>query len=53
MWEPVVPIHRRPLFTHINAPYMLKKLVVDKVDAEDGQYNVLHLGTGMLEECPE
>lgn len=50
MWEPVVPIHRRPLFTHINAPYRLKKLVVDKVDAEDGQYSVLHLGTGMLEK---
>ncbi|KAK3536475.1 hypothetical protein QTP86_013797 [Hemibagrus guttatus] len=45
MWEPVVPIHRRPLFTHINVPYRLKKLVVDRVDAEDGQYNVLHLGT--------
>lgn len=45
MWEPVVPIHRRPLFTHINTPYRLKKLVVDRVDAEDGQYNVLHLGT--------
>ncbi|TSM44138.1 Semaphorin-3D [Bagarius yarrelli] len=45
MWEPVVPIHKRPLFTHINTPYKLKKLVVDKVDAEDGQYIVLHLGT--------
>ncbi|KAM9443497.1 semaphorin-3D [Clarias gariepinus] len=45
MWEPVMPIHRRPLFTQINAPYRLKKLVVDRVDAEDGQYSVLHLGT--------
>ncbi|XP_051766900.1 semaphorin-3D isoform X4 [Ctenopharyngodon idella] len=45
MWEPVVPIHRRPVFTRINAPYRLKKLVVDRVDAEDGQYDVLHLGT--------
>ncbi|XP_035376287.1 semaphorin-3D [Electrophorus electricus] len=45
MWEPVVPIHRRPLFTHIGAPYRLKKLVVDRVEAEDGQYDVLHLGT--------
>lgn len=49
MWEPVVPIHRRPVFTRINTPYRLKKLVVDRVDAEDGQYDVLHLGTGMLE----
>ncbi|GAA6106959.1 semaphorin-3D [Tachysurus ichikawai] len=45
MWEPVVPIHRRPLFTQINVPYRLKKVVVDRVDAEDGQYSVLHLGT--------
>uniref|UniRef100_A0A671PJD8 Semaphorin-3D-like n=1 Tax=Sinocyclocheilus anshuiensis TaxID=1608454 RepID=A0A671PJD8_9TELE len=45
MWEPVMPIHRRPVFTWINAPYRLKKLVVDRVDAEDGQYDVLHLGT--------
>ncbi len=49
MWEPVIPIHRHPVFTRINAPYRLKKLVVDRVDAEDGQYDVLHLGTGMLE----
>lgn len=53
MWEPVVPIHRRPLFTQINVPYRLKKLVVDRVDAEDGQYSVLHFGTGMLEKWPE
>ncbi|XP_072521508.1 semaphorin-3D [Salminus brasiliensis] len=45
MWEPVVPIHRRPVFTHVNTPYRLKKLVVDRVEAEDGQYDVLHLGT--------
>ncbi|KAI2650233.1 Semaphorin-3D [Labeo rohita] len=45
MWEPVMPIHRHPVFTRINAPYRLKKLVVDRVDAEDGQYDVLHLGT--------
>lgn len=49
MWEPVVPIHKHPVFTRINTPYKLKKLVVDRVDAEDGQYDVLHLGTGMLE----
>lgn len=45
MWEPVVPIYRRPVFTHINTHYRLKKLVVDRVEAEDGQYDVLHLGT--------
>ncbi|KAG9260178.1 semaphorin-3D [Astyanax mexicanus] len=45
MWEPVIPIYRRPVFTHINTSYRLKKLVVDRVEAEDGQYDVLHLGT--------
>lgn len=25
---------------------MLKKVVVDRVDAEDGPFDVLHLGTG-------
>ncbi|XP_051549535.1 semaphorin-3D-like [Myxocyprinus asiaticus] len=45
LWEPVMPIHRHPVFTRINVPYRLKKLVVDRVDAEDGQYDVLHLGT--------
>ncbi|XP_030632535.1 semaphorin-3D [Chanos chanos] len=45
MWEPVMPIHRRPVFTRINTSYRLKKVVVDRVDAEDGQYDVLYLGT--------
>ncbi|TRY93811.1 hypothetical protein DNTS_012180 [Danionella cerebrum] len=39
MWEPVMPIHRHPVFTRIHTPYRLKKLVVDRVDAEDGQYD--------------
>lgn len=46
MWEPVLPVDGRPILTQINAPYMLKKVVVDRVDAEDGPYDVLHLGTG-------
>lgn len=29
---------------------MLKKVVVDRVDAEDGPYDVLHLGTGEEDE---
>lgn len=45
MWEPVLPLGGRPVLTRVNAPYMLKKVVVDRVDAEDGPYDVLHLGT--------
>ncbi|XP_013870771.1 semaphorin-3D [Austrofundulus limnaeus] len=45
MWEPVLPLGGRPVLTRVNSPYMLSKVVVDRVDAEDGQYDVLHLGT--------
>ncbi|XP_038872482.1 semaphorin-3D-like isoform X1 [Salvelinus namaycush] len=45
MWEPILPITRRPVFTRVNVPYTLRRVVVDRVDAEDGQYDVLHLGT--------
>lgn len=46
MWEPVLPLSGRPVLTRINVSYMLKKVVVDRVDTEDGTYDVLHLGTG-------
>nr|XP_043880357.1 semaphorin-3D isoform X1 [Solea senegalensis] len=45
MWEPVPPLGGRPVLTRVNAPYILKRVVVDRVDAEDGPYDVLHLGT--------
>ncbi|XP_065811498.1 semaphorin-3D [Labrus bergylta] len=45
MFEPVIPLSGRPILTHVNSTYMLKKVVVDRVDAEDGPYDVLHLGT--------
>ncbi|XP_070787086.1 semaphorin-3D-like [Enoplosus armatus] len=45
MWEPVLPLGGRPILTQVNAAYMLKRVVVDRVDAEDGPYDVLHLGT--------
>lgn len=46
MWEPVLPLGGRPVLTKTNAAYMLKRVVVDRVDAEEGPYDVLHLGTG-------
>ncbi|KAI1900009.1 hypothetical protein AGOR_G00067800 [Albula goreensis] len=45
MWEPVVPNNRRPIFMMVSASYILKRVVVDRVEAEDGQYDVLYLGT--------
>lgn len=46
MWEPVLPLGGRPIFTRVNAAHTLSRIVVDRVDAEDGPYDVLHLGTG-------
>ncbi|KAM6927316.1 semaphorin-3D [Xenentodon cancila] len=45
MWEPVLPLGSRPILTRVNSPYLIKKVVVDRVDTEDGPYDVLHLGT--------
>ncbi|XP_076003409.1 semaphorin-3D [Genypterus blacodes] len=45
MWEPVMPLGAKPILTRVNSPYMLRRVVVDRVDAEEGPYDVLHLGT--------
>ncbi|XP_075869277.1 semaphorin-3D isoform X2 [Nelusetta ayraudi] len=52
MWEPVLPLGGRPLLTRLaveregdNGAALLTRLVVDRVEAEDGVYDVLHLGT--------
>ncbi|CAN9512206.1 unnamed protein product [Ophioblennius macclurei] len=45
MWDPVLPLGSRPVFTRVNSPSTITKVVVDRVDAEDGPYDVLHLGT--------
>lgn len=46
MWEPVLPAGGRPILTRVGADSTLRRVVVDRVDAEDGVYDVLHLGTG-------
>lgn len=53
MWEPVLPLGGRPILTKVNAAHTLRRVVVDRVDAEDGPYDVLHLGTGEEEEEEE
>ncbi|KAM9655156.1 semaphorin-3G isoform 4-T4 [Morphnus guianensis] len=45
MYKPVYPRHRRPLLVKTNLPHRLRQLVVDRVEAEDGQHDVLFLGT--------
>ncbi|NXF90066.1 SEM3G protein, partial [Eubucco bourcierii] len=45
MYKPVYPRHRRPLLVKTDLPHRLCQLVVDRVEAEDGQHDVLFLGT--------
>uniref|UniRef100_A0A8C3GA87 Sema domain, immunoglobulin domain (Ig), short basic domain, secreted, (semaphorin) 3bl n=1 Tax=Cyclopterus lumpus TaxID=8103 RepID=A0A8C3GA87_CYCLU len=46
MWRPVYPALRQPVLVKTNIPYKLKQIVVDRVEAEDGQYDVMFIGTG-------
>ncbi|XP_029946935.1 semaphorin-3D isoform X2 [Salarias fasciatus] len=45
MWDPVLPLGARPVFTRVHWTDRIRRLVVDRVEAEDGVYDVLHLGT--------
>ncbi|KAM6435792.1 semaphorin-3D isoform 1-T3 [Liasis olivaceus] len=45
MHKSVYPVSRAPVFTQINVDYRLTQIVVDRVTAEDGQYDVMFLGT--------
>uniref|UniRef100_G3NR26 Sema domain, immunoglobulin domain (Ig), short basic domain, secreted, (semaphorin) 3bl n=1 Tax=Gasterosteus aculeatus aculeatus TaxID=481459 RepID=G3NR26_GASAC len=45
MWRPVFPALRQPVLVKANIPYKLKQIVVDRVEAEDGQYDVMFIGT--------
>lgn len=47
MYKSVYPVTGGPVFTRINVDYRLTQIVVDHVMAEDGQYDVIFLGTGM------
>lgn len=49
MWEPVLPLGGRPIVARVNGAHMFRRVVVDRVEAEDGSYDVLHLGTGEAE----
>uniref|UniRef100_A0A4X2LR03 Semaphorin 3F n=1 Tax=Vombatus ursinus TaxID=29139 RepID=A0A4X2LR03_VOMUR len=46
MFNAVYPLQRRPLVVRTNARYRFTTIAVDQVDAADGRYEVLFLGTG-------
>ncbi|XP_073508428.1 semaphorin-3E isoform X1 [Phyllobates terribilis] len=45
MYEPIRPVHKRPILVKVDGKYNLKQIAVDRVQAEDGQYDVMFLGT--------
>lgn len=46
MYNPVYPINNRPIMIKTDVNYQFTQIVVDRVDAEDGQYDVMFIGTG-------
>lgn len=46
MYQPIKPAHKKPILVKTDGKYNLKQLAVDRVEAEDGQYDVLFIGTG-------
>ncbi|XP_077181982.1 semaphorin-3G [Paroedura picta] len=45
MSKPVYPLHRQPMLVKTNLQNCLRQIVVDRVEAEDGQYDVMFIGT--------
>lgn len=45
MYNPVQPIGGRPIMVRTDVDYQFSQLVVDRVEAEDGQYDVMFIGT--------
>lgn len=46
MYNPVQPMGGKPIVVRTNVEYQFTQLVVDRVEAEDGQYDVMFIGTG-------
>lgn len=47
MYNPVHPIGGRPILVRTDVEYQFSQLVVDRVEAEDGQYDVMFIGTDL------
>ncbi|KAJ8265141.1 hypothetical protein COCON_G00142400 [Conger conger] len=45
MMEAVYPIGERPLLVRVGVQYKFSRLLVDRVEAVDGQYDVMFIGT--------
>ncbi|XP_042191564.1 semaphorin-3ab isoform X2 [Callorhinchus milii] len=45
MYNSVLPINNRPIIIKTDVDYQFTQIVVDRVEAEDGQYNVMFIGT--------
>ncbi|MGH0166545.1 UNVERIFIED_CONTAM: hypothetical protein FKN15_050994 [Acipenser sinensis] len=45
MYQPVYPVNKRPALLKTDGKYNLKQIAVDRVEAEDGHYSVLFVGT--------
>uniref|UniRef100_A0A8C5BW98 Sema domain, immunoglobulin domain (Ig), short basic domain, secreted, (semaphorin) 3B n=1 Tax=Gadus morhua TaxID=8049 RepID=A0A8C5BW98_GADMO len=45
MFNPVYPLNRRPVFLRTNVEYSFTQVAVDRVNAADGQYDVMFIGT--------
>lgn len=45
MFNPVYPINNRPIIIKTDVDYQFTQIVVDKVEAEDGLYDVMFIGT--------
>ena len=52
MYNPVHPMGGRPIVVRTDVEYQFSQLVVDRVEAEDGQYDVMFIGTGEEQRCP-
>lgn len=48
MYNAVFPINNRPIMIKTDVDYQFTQIVVDRVDAEDGQYDVMFIGTGKI-----
>ncbi|XP_048641886.1 semaphorin-3E [Marmota marmota marmota] len=46
MYQSIKPAHKKPILVKTDGKYNLKQIAVDRVEAEDGQYDVLFIGTG-------
>lgn len=51
MYQPIKPVHKRPILVKTDGKYNLKQIAVDRVEAEDGQYDVLFIGTGKVRKA--